>query len=76
MRSLFTVLAFVALLLPAGMAQAGFNLPSFKNKLIELALDQISSPGSFEITVTSIEEGDNGVTSLAEVTVADGEGCG
>ena len=74
MRSLFTVLALVALLLPAGMAQAGFNLPSFKNKLIELALDQISSPGSFEITVTSIEEGDNGVTSLAEVTVADGEG--
>ena len=54
MRSLFSVLAFVALLLPAGMAQAGFNLPSFKNKLIELALDQISSPGSFAVSYTHL----------------------
>jgi autotransporter translocation and assembly factor TamB len=74
MRSLFYVLAVWALLLPTGTAQAGFNLPSFKNKLIELALDQISSPGSFEITVTSIEDGDNGVTSLVDMTIADGDG--
>jgi autotransporter translocation and assembly factor TamB len=74
MRALVLTLAFVVVLLQLNAAQFGFKLPSFKDKLIELALDQISSPGSFEITVSSIEEGDDRITSLVNLTIADGEG--
>ena len=81
MRTLATILTLAALLIvPApgpisgGVARAGFELPSFKNKLIDLALNQISSPGSFEITAGAIEEPGDGVTSLVDVTISDGEG--
>ncbi|MEE8454320.1 MAG: hypothetical protein V3R90_06110, partial [Limibaculum sp.] len=77
MRAIVFILALAALFLapaPDGGARAQIRLPSIKNKLIELALDQISSPGSFEITAGSIEEPEDGVTSLVDVEVSDGEG--
>jgi len=73
MRATLLILALVALLLPAP-AGAQIRLPSIKNKLIELALDQVSSPGSFEITAGEIEDLEGGVTSLADVQVSDNEG--
>ena len=73
MRATLLILALVALLLPAP-AGAQIRLPSIKNKLIELALDQVSSPGSFEITAGDIEDLEGGVTSLADVQVSDNEG--
>jgi autotransporter translocation and assembly factor TamB len=77
MRAFVYILTVAVLLFVSGLqsgAQAQIRLPSIKNKLIELALDQISSPGSFEITAGSIEEPGEGVTSLVEVQVSDGEG--
>ncbi len=76
MRTLVYILTLVVLLVtvpPEGGAQAQIRLPSIRNKLIELALDQISSPGSFEITAESIERPGDGVTSLVDVKVSDGE---
>ena len=59
MRAFIYILASVTVLFlwnPIDGARAQIQLPSIKNKLIELALDQISSPGSFEITAGSIED--------------------
>lgn len=73
MRILAALAVAVALLL--GLPGEGaIRLPSIKNKLIELALDQISSPGSFEITVEGIEDSPDGGTSLLGLAVSDGEG--
>ncbi|MHA1529852.1 MAG: translocation/assembly module TamB domain-containing protein [Alphaproteobacteria bacterium] len=76
MRAFIYLLTLAVLLLVAGLdssTQAQIRLPSIKNKLIELALNQISSPGSFEITTGSIESPGDGVTSLVDVKVSDGE---
>jgi autotransporter translocation and assembly factor TamB len=73
MRILAILLAVFALSLPNGAA-AQIKLPSIKNGLIELALSQVSSPGSFEITAGSIEDGAEGGTSLLDVQVADDQG--
>ena len=48
MRAIVFILALAALLAapaPGGGARAQIRLPSIKNAPIELALDQISSPG-------------------------------
>jgi len=73
MRRLVVLLAVFALVLPSG-AGAQIRLPSIKNGLIELALSQVSSPGSFEITAGSIENNADGATSLLDVKVADNVG--
>ena len=72
MRAMIFLLALCAFMFP-DTAGAQIRLPSIKNALIELALDQISSPGSFEITAGSIERPGDGVTSLVDVKVSDGE---
>ncbi|HUF87735.1 MAG TPA: translocation/assembly module TamB domain-containing protein [Thermohalobaculum sp.] len=76
MRNLQALLALAALL--AGLAvpqvEAFIRLPSIQNRLIELALDQISSPGSFEVIAESVEDSEDGATSLLGVQVSDGEG--
>jgi autotransporter translocation and assembly factor TamB len=72
MRVLAAILALALLL--AVPAEAQIRLPSIKNRLIELALDQISSPGSFEVTAGAVEDLEGGVTSLVDVRVSDGEG--
>jgi autotransporter translocation and assembly factor TamB len=77
MRIPLFFLAVLALLLPLSVplgAPAQIKLPSIKNGLIELALDQISTPGSFEITAGAIEDLDGGVTSLTDIKVSDGTG--
>ena len=74
MKRAILILALAALLVPGG-ALALFELPSIKNKLIDLALEQISSPGSFEITAEGVEDGDDGATSLTGVSVSDGQGA-
>ena len=74
MRRFLLILALATLLLPAP-AGAQIRLPSIKNSLIQLALDQISSPGSFEITAGAIEDLDGGVTSLVDVRVSDDKGA-
>lgn len=77
MRKLAIILLLLAalpmLVLPTG-AEARLGLPSIKNGLIELALSQVSSPGSFEITAGSIEDADDGTTSLLDVEIADDKG--
>ncbi len=73
MRRVVIILTLIVLLDPGG-ARALFELPSIKNKLIELALSQISTPGSFEVTAEEIEGGDDGSTSLIGVNVSDGRG--
>ena len=78
MRRSLTIFALITLLattLIPGGARALFELPSIKNKLIELALDQISTPGSFEITAEGIEDNDDGAATLTGVSVADGQGA-
>ncbi len=74
MRRVVPIAVLLAgLLLPcAGQAQIQFS--DIRNRLIRLALDQISSPGSFEIQVRSIEDGDDGLTRLVGVEVSDGTG--
>ncbi len=74
MRARIVLLAFVVLWV-AGPVRADIGLPSIKNKLIELALEQISSPGSFEVTAGSIDEEEDGVTRLNDVKVSDGVGA-
>ena len=75
MRRVALIVVFLAgLLPPCGGVQAQVEFTAIRNKLIRLALDQISSPGSFEIRVRSIEDGDDGLTSLVGVEVSDGTG--
>ena len=52
MRRVALIVVFLAgLLPPCGGVQAQVEFAAIRNKLIRLALDQISSPGSFEIRV-------------------------
>ncbi|MCY4488497.1 MAG: translocation/assembly module TamB domain-containing protein [Deltaproteobacteria bacterium] len=75
MRRVVRIAVFLAVLLPlCGGVQAQVEFAAIRNKLIRLALDQISSPGSFEIQVRAIEDGDDGLTSLVGVEVSDGTG--
>lgn len=75
MRRFLPIAIFLAgLLLPCAGAHAQVDFATIRNKLIRLALDQISSPGSFEIQVRSIEDGDDGLTRLVGVEVSDGTG--
>ena len=73
-------IALVALALLAGWVAAGSvphadgRVSLLKHGLIELALDQLRSPGSFDVTVGSVEDGDDGLTSLLDVQVSDGSG--
>ncbi|HSF94599.1 MAG TPA: hypothetical protein VLA52_06185, partial [Thermohalobaculum sp.] len=73
MRALVAIATLVLLLLPL-RAGAEINLFSIKNSLIQFALEQISSPGSFEVTAGSVEEPGEGVTSLVDVKIADNQG--
>ena len=69
-----TLAGFLAVALMGPPAGALISLPSIKNRLIQLALDQVSSPGSFEIAAEEIEDLEGGVTSLVGVSISDGEG--
>ena len=71
MRVFVLLLALAALLVPEP-AEAQIRLPSIRNRLIELALDQISTPGSFEVTAGAIEDADEGATSLIDGSTAIG----
>ena len=72
--------ALVMLALLAGwtatwsVPRADGRVSFLKNELIELALDQLRSPGSFDVTVGSVEDGDDGLTTLLDVRVSDGSG--
>lgn len=56
--------------LPRADGQVSF----LKNELIELALDQLRSPGSFDVSVGSAEDGADGLTNLLDVRISDGSG--
>ncbi len=73
-RVLWIAVLLAGLLWPCAGPQAQIQFHTIRNKLIRLALDQISSPGSFEIQAHSIEGGDDGLTSLVGVEVSDGTG--
>lgn len=60
----------VAWSLPRADGQVSF----LKNELIELALDQLRSPGSFDVSVGSAEDGADGLTNLLDVRISDGSG--
>ncbi len=51
------------------------NRPSWvQNELLELALDLVRSPGSFEVEVGSVGDTDDGLTSLRDIRISDGSG--
>ena len=56
--------------LPRADGQVSF----LKNELIDLALDQLRSPGSFDVSVGSAEDGADGLTNLLDVRISDGSG--
>ena len=75
MRVALVMLALLAGLTAAWSVPRADNRVSFlKNELIELALDQLRSPGSFDVTVGSVEDSDDGLTTLLDVRVSDGSG--
>ncbi len=55
-------------------ARAQQSLFSVRSELVDLLLDQISTPGSFEVTVERVEEPSDEVTTLVGIAVSDGEG--
>ena len=70
MRILTTLLIWLTLSLPAVAQTSIFDLD---NRLVQFALSQISSPGSFEITADLVEDAE-GATRLNGVEISDGTG--
>ena len=76
-RGLAAVLGLAAVAVAAlwaGPGQAQVSIFGLKNSLVQFLLRQISVEGEFEITARGIEEPEDGVTRLAEVAIADGDG--
>ncbi|MAS45175.1 MAG: hypothetical protein CML43_18955 [Rhodobacteraceae bacterium] len=72
--SVAAVLLVAAVALWAGPGHAQFSIFGLKNSLVQFLLKQISVEGEFELTATGIEEPEDGVTRLAGVQIADGDG--
>ncbi len=70
---LFVLTIATGLFVPAG-AGALLSLLGLKNSLVQFALEQISVPGSLEITVEKVEDVADGATDLVSLAVADGDG--
>ena len=56
------------------MPRADSRASFLKHELVELALDQLRSPGSFDVTVGAVEDAADGRTRLLDVQVSDGMG--
>ncbi|MCY3701883.1 MAG: translocation/assembly module TamB [Rhodospirillales bacterium] len=56
------------------MPRADVRASFLKHELVELALDQLRSPGSFDVTVGAVEDAADGRTRLLDVQVSDGTG--
>ena len=56
------------------MPRADGRASFLKHELVELALDQLRSPGSFDVTVGAVEDAADGRTRLLDVQVSDGTG--
>ncbi len=56
------------------MPRADGRASFLKHELVELALDQLRSPGSFDVRVGAVEDAADGRTRLLEVQVSDGTG--
>ena len=56
------------------LSRADGRASFLKHELIELALDQLRSPGSFDVTVGAVEDTADGRTRLLDVQVSDGTG--
>lgn len=55
-------------------AAAQVSVLGLKNQLVQFLLEQIGTPGAFEITADRVTEPAEGVTALEGVAVSDGEG--
>ncbi|MEL6678606.1 MAG: hypothetical protein AAFQ51_07860, partial [Pseudomonadota bacterium] len=71
LRALLLTLALLMGSVPAAAQTSIFNI---RSSLVQFALDQISTPGSFEVTAGSVDDSEEGFTRLNEVAVSDGEG--
>ncbi|MEO1423686.1 MAG: translocation/assembly module TamB domain-containing protein [Pseudomonadota bacterium] len=71
LRSLLLTLVLLFGALPAAAQTSIFNI---RSSLVQFALDQISTPGSFEVTAGSVDDSEDGFTRLNEVAVSDGTG--
>lgn len=70
MRIFAVLLIWLSTVLPAAAQSSIFDLD---NRLVQFALSQISSPGSFEITADLVEDAE-GATRLNGVKISDGTG--
>lgn len=59
---------------PAPQAPAQISILGLKNSLVQFALEQISVPGSFEITAERVAEPEDGATELQGLAIADADG--
>ncbi|MGD1869476.1 MAG: translocation/assembly module TamB domain-containing protein [Neomegalonema sp.] len=66
-------IALIVVLAPT-LSAAQVSLLELKNSLVQFALEQISTPDEFVVTAAGVEEPEDGVTDLVELTIADGRG--
>lgn len=67
-------LILTVLTLTIGAAQANTSIFNLRSGIVQFALEQISTPGSFEVTADEVDEPTNGETRLRGVKVSDGRG--
>ncbi|WP_118133501.1 translocation/assembly module TamB domain-containing protein [Oceanicella sp. SM1341] len=74
MRFLHLLGFALILALAAPEAQAQTSIFNVRSRLVQFLLEQVSTPGSFEVTVEEVDSPDSGVTRLQGLKVADSEG--
>ena len=72
--ALLLLAVFAGWLATWSMPRADSRASLLKHELVELALDQLRSPGSFDVTVGAVEDAADGRTRLLDVQVSDGTG--
>ncbi|QDL93917.1 hypothetical protein FDP22_18740 (plasmid) [Paroceanicella profunda] len=74
MRRLLLIGFALVLALTAPAAQADTSIFNVRSRLVQFLLEQVSTPGSFEVTVEEVDSPDSGVTRLKGLKVSDSEG--
>ncbi|MBB5516874.1 autotransporter translocation and assembly factor TamB [Rubricella aquisinus] len=72
MRALALITLILTLL--AGPSQAQTSIFNLRSGIVQFALEQVSTPGSFEVTADEVDEPTEGETRLRGVRVSDGRG--
>ncbi|HEU0221983.1 MAG TPA: hypothetical protein VFR34_07210, partial [Paracoccaceae bacterium] len=64
----------LCILIASGLAAGAESIFDVRSQLVQFLLRQVSSPGSFEVTVEGVDSPGEGVTRLRGLKVADGAG--